>query len=116
MLGSLSRLEKSLDSHTTTGRDKKKAGDSATNETVTLDYIVEATEKWKKLPIIVKLWAAHFDLHDEVFKTITLWIQFPNLPLNCWPKKALSKVVEYDWIPLYCNDCLKVGHNYGKAE
>ncbi|WMV09017.1 hypothetical protein MTR67_002404 [Solanum verrucosum] len=33
-------------------------------------------------PIIIKLWASHFDLHDEVLKTIPLWIQFPNLPLN----------------------------------
>lgn len=43
-------------------------------------------------PIIVKPWTAHFDLHNEVLKTIPPWVQFPNLPLNCWTKKALSKI------------------------
>lgn len=40
-------------------------------------------------PIIVEVWAAHFDIHDEVFKTIPLWVQYPNVPLNCWSKISM---------------------------
>ncbi|KAH0642072.1 hypothetical protein KY290_033677 [Solanum tuberosum] len=56
-------------------------------------------------PIIVKSWAAHFDLHDEVFKAIPLWVEFPNLPLNCCSKRALSKIGSGLEVPIYADSC-----------
>uniref|UniRef100_A0A3Q7ECK9 Uncharacterized protein n=1 Tax=Solanum lycopersicum TaxID=4081 RepID=A0A3Q7ECK9_SOLLC len=59
VLGSLSRLEKILDSHTTTRRGKEKEGDSATNETAALglDDNVENPGKDNKMG---KQWASLF--------------------------------------------------------
>lgn len=34
-------------------------------------------------PIIIKKWKADFDFRGEVLKTIPLWVQLSNLPLNC---------------------------------
>lgn len=112
-------------------------------------------------PVILKSWSADFNFYDEVLKTIPLWVNFPNLPLNCWGRVALRRIasgrgcpiyadecttstkrisfarvliemditkelprgirvqdstgkecdemVEYDWVPQYCNKCLMVG-------
>ncbi|KAG5571908.1 hypothetical protein H5410_061674 [Solanum commersonii] len=59
VLGSLSRLGKKLDSHTETGKGKEKAGDSTTNEKVTLgvDVNVENPGKDNKMG---KQWARLF--------------------------------------------------------
>ncbi|KAF3631435.1 hypothetical protein FXO38_26667, partial [Capsicum annuum] len=43
-------------------------------------------------PIILKAWTNGFNFHDEVLKTIPLWVKLPALPLNCWTNKALSKI------------------------
>ncbi|XP_019239041.1 PREDICTED: uncharacterized protein LOC109219080 [Nicotiana attenuata] len=42
--------------------------------------------------VIMKAWTEDFNIHDEVLKTIPLWVRFPNLPLNCWSMKALCKI------------------------
>ncbi|XP_019248547.1 PREDICTED: uncharacterized protein LOC109227808 [Nicotiana attenuata] len=56
-------------------------------------------------PIIMKAWSADFTLHDEVLKTIPLWVRFPNLPLNCWSMKALSKLGSALGNPVYADEC-----------
>lgn len=35
-------------------------------------------------PVIVMPWSSEFNFYDEVPKTISLWVKFPKLPLNCW--------------------------------
>ncbi|XP_070003333.1 uncharacterized protein [Nicotiana sylvestris] len=56
-------------------------------------------------PIIVKMWNADFDFNDEVLKTIPLWIQFPNLPLNCWEGDSLSRIGSTLGVPVYADTC-----------
>ncbi|XP_019258105.1 PREDICTED: uncharacterized protein LOC109236384 [Nicotiana attenuata] len=56
-------------------------------------------------PIIMKAWSAYFNLHDEVLKTVLLWVRFPNLPLNCWSMKSLSKIGSALGNPVYADEC-----------
>ncbi|XP_075081709.1 uncharacterized protein LOC107826912 [Nicotiana tabacum] len=56
-------------------------------------------------PIIMKAWSADFNLHDEILKTIPLWVRFPNLPLNCWSMKALSKLGSALRNRVYADEC-----------
>ncbi|XP_075096595.1 uncharacterized protein LOC142174657 [Nicotiana tabacum] len=52
----------------------------------------------------MKAWTPDFNLHDEVLRTIPLWVKFPNLPLNCWSMKALSKIGSALGNPVYADD------------
>nr|XP_009798866.1 PREDICTED: uncharacterized protein LOC104245019 [Nicotiana sylvestris] len=56
-------------------------------------------------PIIMKACTEDFNVHDEVLKTISLWVRFPNLPLNCWSMKALSKIGSTLGNPVYADEC-----------
>ncbi|XP_075083445.1 uncharacterized protein LOC142167184 [Nicotiana tabacum] len=56
-------------------------------------------------PIVMKAWTPDFNLHDEVLRTIPLWVRFPNLSLNYWNMKALSKIGSALENPMYANDC-----------
>nr|XP_009759342.1 PREDICTED: uncharacterized protein LOC104211900 [Nicotiana sylvestris] len=56
-------------------------------------------------PIIMKSWSTNFNLHDEILKIIPLWVRFPNLPLNCWSMKALSKLGSALGNPIYAYEC-----------
>ncbi|XP_019224270.1 PREDICTED: uncharacterized protein LOC109205957 [Nicotiana attenuata] len=53
----------------------------------------------------MKAWSADFNLHDGVLKTNPLWVRFPNLPLNCWSMKALSKIGSALGKPVYADEC-----------
>ncbi|XP_075091784.1 uncharacterized protein LOC142171953 [Nicotiana tabacum] len=57
--------------------------------------------------VIVKMWNADFDFNDDGLKTIPLWIQFPNLPLNCWEDDSLSIIGSTLGVPLYADACTK---------
>nr|XP_016472761.1 PREDICTED: uncharacterized protein LOC107794748 [Nicotiana tabacum] len=56
-------------------------------------------------PMIMKVWSDDFNVHDEVLKTIPLWVRFPNLPINCWGMKALSKIGSTLGNPIYADEC-----------
>lgn len=56
-------------------------------------------------PIIVKVWSADFDLNKEVLQTISIWVKYPNLPLNCWSIDSLSRISSGLRIPLYADEC-----------
>ncbi|KAK4736663.1 hypothetical protein R3W88_000360 [Solanum pinnatisectum] len=56
-------------------------------------------------PIIVKTWAADFDLGKEIMQTIPVWVKFPNLPLNCWGIQSLSRISSGLGIPLFVDEC-----------
>lgn len=43
-------------------------------------------------PVIVKEWVMNFDFEKEILKVIPLWVQLPNLPLNCWSMDSLSRI------------------------
>lgn len=55
--------------------------------------------------IIVKVWSAEFDLNKEVLQTIPMWVKYPNLPLNCWGNKSLSRISSGLGVPLYADAC-----------
>lgn len=40
-----------------------------------------------------------------MLKTLPLWVKFPNLPLNCWGMKSLSRIASGLGIPLYADEC-----------
>ncbi|XP_019256828.1 PREDICTED: uncharacterized protein LOC109235244 [Nicotiana attenuata] len=56
-------------------------------------------------PIIMKAWLEEFNLHDEVLKTIPLWVKLPNLPVNWWSMTALSKIGSALGNPIYVDEC-----------
>ncbi|XP_070012286.1 uncharacterized protein LOC142176320 [Nicotiana tabacum] len=56
-------------------------------------------------PIIMKAWLEDFNVQDEVLKTIPLWVEFSNLPINCWSMKTLSKIGSILGNPVYANEC-----------
>ncbi|XP_019265727.1 PREDICTED: uncharacterized protein LOC109243273 [Nicotiana attenuata] len=56
-------------------------------------------------PIIVKVWSADFDFTKEVLQTIPVWVKYPNLPLNCWGQKSLSRISSGAGVPLYADAC-----------
>lgn len=43
-------------------------------------------------PIIVNVWSLEFDFNNEVLKTVTIWVKYPNLPLSCWSMDSLSRI------------------------
>ncbi|XP_019267318.1 PREDICTED: uncharacterized protein LOC109244650 [Nicotiana attenuata] len=57
-------------------------------------------------PIIMKAWSEEFNLHDEVLKTIPLWVKLPNLPVNWWSMTALSKIESALGNPIYADECM----------
>lgn len=56
-------------------------------------------------PVIVKGWAPDFDFHAENLKLVPLWVQLPNLPLNCWGHDSLSRIGSTLGTPLFADDC-----------
>lgn len=61
-------------------------------------------------PIIVKMQCEDFNFNNEVLKTIPLWVQLPNLPLDCWDYDSLSRIGSTLGVLLYTDDCTtKVG-------
>lgn len=56
--------------------------------------------------IITKRWTINSNFNDEVLKTISVWVRFPKLPLNCWNMKTRSRIGSGLGIPLYADhDC-----------
>ncbi|XP_019242475.1 PREDICTED: uncharacterized protein LOC109222589 [Nicotiana attenuata] len=55
--------------------------------------------------MIVKAWSENFDFSKEILQTIPVWVKFPNLPLNCWGARSLSRISSRLGIPLYVDDC-----------
>lgn len=66
-------------------------------------------------PIILKPWPARFNFHEEVLKTIPIWVQYPNLPLNCWSKRSLSRISSSLGTLLYADDCTSSVHRFSYA-
>lgn len=56
-------------------------------------------------PIIVKAWTTNFDFTAEVLNTISIWVKFPNLPLNCCSRGALSRISSALGNPLFVDAC-----------
>lgn len=56
-------------------------------------------------PIILKVWSKEFDFSAEVLTTLPIWVNFPNLPLNCWSQRALSRMSSALGNPLFADDC-----------
>ncbi|XP_075087806.1 uncharacterized protein LOC142169792 [Nicotiana tabacum] len=51
------------------------------------------------------VWSADFDFNKEVLQIIPVWVKYPNLPLNCWGAKSLSRISSGLGIPLYADAC-----------
>lgn len=56
-------------------------------------------------PVIMKPWTQEFNFKEEILTTIPLWIKLPNLPLNCWNARVLSKIGSKLGQPLYVDEC-----------
>lgn len=56
-------------------------------------------------PTITKIWSPNFNLHEEVLKSVPLWVKLPNLPLNCWSKKCLSRITSVIGEPVCADEC-----------
>ncbi|KAK6791911.1 hypothetical protein RDI58_010992 [Solanum bulbocastanum] len=56
-------------------------------------------------PIILKPWTVDFDFNKEFPTKIPLWVKFPKLPMSCWGKGSLSRIVSVIGIPIYADEC-----------
>uniref|UniRef100_A0A803N8Z5 DUF4283 domain-containing protein n=1 Tax=Chenopodium quinoa TaxID=63459 RepID=A0A803N8Z5_CHEQI len=56
-------------------------------------------------PVIVKPWEMDFDFQKEALRMVPIWIQFPNLPLNCWGMNSLSRIGSTLGTPLLADEC-----------
>lgn len=56
-------------------------------------------------PTVVKPWYPDFDFHSEVLRTFPIWIQFPNLALNCWSADTLSRLSSVVGVPICADEC-----------
>ncbi|KAK4716484.1 hypothetical protein R3W88_014822 [Solanum pinnatisectum] len=67
--------------------------------------------------VIVKPWTTSFNFKDEVLKVIPLWVRFPNLPLNCWGPKSLSRITRVLGKHTCSDECtMKLEHiSYARA-
>lgn len=48
---------------------------------------------WGK-PVILKEWGPNFSLHNEILRTMPLWVRFSKLHLNCWGEKTLGRITD----------------------
>ena len=46
-------------------------------------------------PVIVKQWSATFYFNAEVLKVISIWVQFPGLPLSCISQEKAPRQKDY---------------------
>ncbi|KAG5631263.1 hypothetical protein H5410_002980, partial [Solanum commersonii] len=58
-------------------------------------------EEWDMVPCLVP----QFNSKEEILTTTPLWIKLPNLPLNCWNPKVLSKMGSSFGKPQYADEC-----------
>lgn len=56
-------------------------------------------------PVIVKAWDEGFNFENEIMTVIPLWVQLPNLPLNCWGMNSLSRIGSILGTPLFADEC-----------
>lgn len=56
-------------------------------------------------PLIVQLWELDFSFDNEVLRVIPLWVKLPNLPLNCWGVRSLSRISSGLGNPVYADEC-----------
>ena len=56
-------------------------------------------------PIILKQWCPEFDFWSEFLTEITLWVNFPKLPLNCWGGGSLSRIASAIGVPIFADEC-----------
>ncbi|XP_060200266.1 uncharacterized protein LOC132628505 [Lycium barbarum] len=56
-------------------------------------------------PVIMKPWTSTFSFKEEVLKNVPIWVKFPNLPVECWGMKVLSKISNGLGTPIYADDC-----------
>ncbi|KAK4729776.1 hypothetical protein R3W88_022764 [Solanum pinnatisectum] len=56
-------------------------------------------------PVILKQWTTSFNFEYEVLKVIPQWVRFPNLPLNCWGPKSLSRISTILGKPICTDEC-----------
>lgn len=56
-------------------------------------------------PIIIKAWSPNFNFDTKVLQTIPIWVQLPNLPLNCWSMDSLSRIESDMGISIYVDEC-----------
>nr|XP_009759575.1 PREDICTED: uncharacterized protein LOC104212089 [Nicotiana sylvestris]XP_016484351.1 PREDICTED: uncharacterized protein LOC107804915 [Nicotiana tabacum] len=56
-------------------------------------------------PINLKPWSEDFDFSKEFPSEIPLWVKFPNLPMNCWGSKSLSRIASVLGTPVFADEC-----------
>lgn len=46
-----------------------------------------------------------FHFHNEVLRTVPLWVRLPNLPLHCWSSSSLSILGSGLGVPICADSC-----------
>ncbi|OIT19883.1 hypothetical protein A4A49_40030 [Nicotiana attenuata] len=77
-------------------------------------------------PMVLRLWEIDFSFNRDILSTVPVWVRFPRLPGPCGgdaacplpnqieiesPFRPMVQTIDYDWRPVFCNDCLKFGHD-----
>lgn len=59
----------------------------------------------KSQPVVLKEWSPNFEFKQELLTKLPIWIQLPNLPLQLWGKKSVSKIASMAGIPMHTGEC-----------
>lgn len=44
-------------------------------------------------------------MHDEVLRSVPIWVKLLNLPLNCWSMDSLSRITSVLGVPVCADEC-----------
>ncbi|KAL3813100.1 hypothetical protein ACJIZ3_014368 [Penstemon smallii] len=67
-------------------------------------------------PLLLKVMPCCFEFGDEGVSSVPVWINLPDLPLDCWNAKALSKIVSKVGKPISRTNSLLRRKNFHMQE
>ncbi|CAK8568835.1 unnamed protein product [Lathyrus sativus] len=59
----------------------------------------------QNMPMILEEWKTWFNLKRDLLRTLPIWVKLPQLPLQLWGAKSLSKIGSAIGKPLVTDEC-----------
>ncbi|XP_058746194.1 uncharacterized protein LOC131619069 [Vicia villosa] len=56
-------------------------------------------------PLFLRYWSAEFEIRDDLFKVVPIWITLPQLPLYLWGDESISKIASVIGCPVTTDEC-----------
>ncbi|XP_058726138.1 uncharacterized protein LOC131597458 [Vicia villosa] len=55
--------------------------------------------------MLLKEWRTHFNVKQDMLRTMPLWVKLPQLPLHLWGARSLNKIGSAIGMPLVTDEC-----------